>query len=258
MPNGVVVRVHRKVRFANKAFVLFLSLTLIVALSGCSHFSSGFLSRFLAAQPPESPLFSPSSFSENKEAVQYTQRVTLYDGVLNDDFFTNKINDPFGQNEDNSEIKSEINSETKNETKAATKAETNTKKTFLAAWAVDDQTMRLVGLSPTGQRLMTLSYDGEQLTEDYSNLLEDPIPGQTVMSYVQLAHWPQASIEMGLQSSSWSVDFLSDRRVLNYRGHHVADIFLSTEANKPKKIMIVNYKMPLLLEVETLTMSNSQ
>lgn len=87
-----------------------------------------------------------------------------------------------------------------------------TSQVMLAAWVVDLEKLSLVGLTPTGQRLLTLSYDGETFSEDYSPLLEEPIPGRMVFAHLQLAHWPQQSVEKVLSESVWQFRVEEGRR----------------------------------------------
>ncbi|MGI1679077.1 MAG: DUF3261 domain-containing protein [Cellvibrionaceae bacterium] len=152
--------------------------------------------------------------------------------------------------------------------------------TLLAAWAVSEEEISLVGLSPTGQRLVTLNYDGDLFTEEYSELLEERIPGITVFSYMQLAHWPEDSIRKALLSSLWDMKFSFNTRSLFYKKNHVLDINFSDinsveksgtakgeavqsleptllrpsfwQSKYPQKIHIVSHVMPLVLDVETL------
>ena len=131
-------------------------------------------------------------------------------------------------------------------------------------WAVNKDTVSLVGLSPTGQRLLTLSYDGIIFKEEYSNLLEEKIPGRAVMSYMQLAHWPKESINKALAKSEWSVKFSLKKRSLSYNGRHVLDILFENSDDKnisslqthyPKKIQIISSVMALQLDIEMLSVS---
>ncbi len=136
--------------------------------------------------------------------------------------------------------------------------------TLLAAWVVNGKEVSFVGLSPTGQRLLTLSYDGTSFKEDYSDLLTAEIPGRAVMSHVQLAHWPEESIEKELSSSEWKMNFYPEKRSLYYKGRHVMDIVFGYVNDKntslfrkryPKKMQISSRVMALQLNIETLNVN---
>ncbi|GAB1256027.1 hypothetical protein NBRC116494_05290 [Aurantivibrio plasticivorans] len=77
------------------------------------------------------------------------------------------------------------------------------KQTLLAAWTVNQDELIFVGLTPTGQRLLTLSYDGKTLEEDFSPLMPDAFPARDVLAQVQLAHWPESSVQNGYRHSAW-------------------------------------------------------
>ncbi|MGH1471683.1 MAG: DUF3261 domain-containing protein [Cellvibrionaceae bacterium] len=135
--------------------------------------------------------------------------------------------------------------------------------TLLAAWVVSEEAVSVVGLSPTGQRLLTLEYDGEFFKEEYSELLDQEIPGRAVMSYMQLAHWPEQSILDAFVDSDWAINFLSNQRVLYYKNRHVLDINIKEEITQSfegvgKKINIISYVMPIVLDVETLSVISSE
>jgi len=96
--------------------------------------------------------------------------------------------------------------------------------TLLAAWIVADNNLSFVGLTPSGQRLLSLNYDGETLTEHYSELLEQPLPGRDIIAYMQLAHWPEDSIEQALASTDWRLKTDNNQRQLLLKNHLVLTI----------------------------------
>lgn len=77
---------------------------------------------------------------------------------------------------------------------------------MLAAWVVNQQEINLVGLTPSGQRLMTLRFDGKVFSEEYSPLVREPIPGRQVLSHLQLAQWPLDSVKQALQNTPWRLE----------------------------------------------------
>ncbi|GAB1263977.1 DUF3261 domain-containing protein [Aurantivibrio infirmus] len=86
--------------------------------------------------------------------------------------------------------------------------------TMLAAWVVKQDTLSFVGLSPTGQRLLTLSYDGLRFSEDYSPMLPIKIPGRQVLAQLQIAHWPEVSVLSALEKSAWRMKVEDGQRHL--------------------------------------------
>lgn len=128
--------------------------------------------------------------------------------------------------------------------------------TFLGAWVVNSEVLNFVGLTPSGQRLLTLSYDGAHFSETYSPMLTETIPGRDVLSHLQLAHWPEASIERNLESSAWRLDIEAQERRLYFKDRLILTITGSyTESGEnelPAVIRIRSHAAPYRLEVETL------
>lgn len=135
-------------------------------------------------------------------------------------------------------------------------------RTFLAAWRATPERLDFVGLTPTGQRLLTLAYDGEQFTEDYSELLPEPIPGRDVLTQLQLAHWPLASIKRNLAGTDWRMEAVAAERRLYFRDHLIFTIAAtypdgasypdSDYSRPPASIHIESRVAPFELMVETL------
>lgn len=129
-------------------------------------------------------------------------------------------------------------------------------RTFLGAWVVNPHAINFVGLTPSGQRLLTLSYDGDRFSESYSPLLREAIPGREVLSHLQLAHWPRASIERGLEASAWRLKVVDGERRLYFKDRLILTIAASyTESDEhelPAAIRIMSHVAPYRLEVETL------
>lgn len=129
----------------------------------------------------------------------------------------------------------------------------NSESTFLAAWTTGDGRLDFVGLTPSGQRLLTLAYDGREFFEEYSPLLEESVPGRDVLAQLQLAHWPLDGIQGALAGTEWRLEDAAGERRLFYRGR--AFLTISTHAagtGIPEQIRIESHVAPIRLTVETL------
>lgn len=128
--------------------------------------------------------------------------------------------------------------------------------TFLAAWRAGPDRLDFVGLTPTGQRLLTLGYDGRQFSENYSEMLTEPLPGRDVLSHLQLAHWPLPSVRRGLESTGWRLEAAWDQRQIYLRDHlifTIAATYPDGDGNGlPTAIRISSHVAPFELTVETL------
>lgn len=129
-------------------------------------------------------------------------------------------------------------------------------RTFLGAWAVAPEHLNFVGLTPSGQSLMTLSYDGRRFSESYSPVLTEAIPGREVLGQLQLAHWPLTEVHDALAGSAWRLDGEGAQRHLYYGDHLILSIEASYTAadfnSLPAAIRIQSHVAPYRLEVQTL------
>jgi len=129
------------------------------------------------------------------------------------------------------------------------------KHTMLAAWVVKDNTLSFVGLSPTGQRLLTLFYDGKNFSEEYSPMLPIEIPGKQVLAQLQFAHWPESSVKKALEKSSWDVRLNDKKRQLFFKRRKIFTID-NSHPNKyvqGAKVMIRSELIDFSIDVTTLS-----
>jgi hypothetical protein len=73
---------------------------------------------------------------------------------------------------------------------------------------IDPEQLNLVGLA-FGQRVMTLQYDGKQLTTWRHLMLPKQVQGEDVLRDVQLTLWPAAAIRSALPTG-WELQETSD------------------------------------------------
>lgn len=72
------------------------------------------------------------------------------------------------------------------------------------ALEVTPQSLRMVGLTPLGQRLITLRWDGQKLSEERDKHLPAQIQGERILSDLQLIYWPLAALRTALPAN-WRV-----------------------------------------------------
>jgi hypothetical protein len=121
---------------------------------------------------------------------------------------------------------------------------------FISAWSVNMQEFTFVALTSTGQRLMSLRYNGNQLQEDYSPLLKAPISGHDILFHLQLAHWPIESIHKHFTNTPWKLHHTHNKRSIYFQRHHIVDIVKSpsTDSGNKMDIIIINYPMQYRLD----------
>lgn len=130
--------------------------------------------------------------------------------------------------------------------------------TMLAAWVVKENTLSFVGLSPTGQRLLTLFYDGKKFSEEYSEMLPIKIPGKQVLAQLQFAHWPENSVKEGLEKTDWNVRLNDKKRELFFKRRKIFTIENShpNKYVKGAKVMIGSELIDFSIDVTTLSVEN--
>jgi len=73
------------------------------------------------------------------------------------------------------------------------------------ALEVTPQSLRMVGLTPFGQRLITLLWDGQKLQEERAAQLPQTVQGERILSDLQLMYWPLPALREVLPSV-WRVE----------------------------------------------------
>lgn len=88
----------------------------------------------------------------------------------------------------------------------------------------DDKTLRLVILSPQGQRLLTLIHDdsGSRFLQDAA--FEPPFTAEWLASRLSWNLWPAPAIKQAFGSSAWSIQEDETGRTMRYRQRIVARI----------------------------------
>lgn len=73
------------------------------------------------------------------------------------------------------------------------------------ALEVTPHSVRMVGLTPFGQRLITLVWDGQQLQQERAAYLPQTVQGERILSDVQLMYWPAPALRAVLPPG-WRVE----------------------------------------------------
>lgn len=85
--------------------------------------------------------------------------------------------------------------------------------TFVVVTEISKQSMRVAVLMPTGQRVLTMKYDGQ--TFESTNYTDIVIPAQEVFSLMQFAIWPVKALDVYYsEQSGWQTSFLPQQRLL--------------------------------------------
>ena len=95
---------------------------------------------------------------------------------------------------------------------------------------IDAQKLIVVGLGPIGQALFTLTFDGQTLNSQHSALMGNNFKPEYILALLQMAYWPQQSVDTGLINGR-----IISNSLTMQRWRKVID-------DNKKEVVMVNYK----------------
>lgn len=87
----------------------------------------------------------------------------------------------------------------------------------LAALECDGRAMTLVGLSPMGQRLVRITWEGGEVRTETDPNLPVKIDGEAILRDVVFVHWPEAALAAAFAETPWRATFEGPRRTLAWK-----------------------------------------
>ncbi len=115
---------------------------------------------------------------------------------------------------------------------------------FLAVTGIDPRKLELVVLLATGQKILSMSYDGSSFKQNQH--LSKALPGEEIMALIQFVHWPEDAIRRHYrQRDGWMLEFADVQRSLLTR----AGLSLRVDYNVDN-IMVVNYQHHYRIVIE--------
>lgn len=85
--------------------------------------------------------------------------------------------------------------------------------TLQVALEVTPNELRLAGLNPLGQRVITLRWDGATLAEERDARLPEQVQGERILSDLQLIYWPRAALAATLPGG-WTIEEQAGERIV--------------------------------------------
>jgi hypothetical protein len=130
--------------------------------------------------------------------------------------------------------------------KITLQADAQPQQQFLAVSRFDCHRLKLVILSPSGQRLLSLDYDGDKLTQESYAQIE--LPGREILAIIQFATWPEDSIRTHYpERDGWIVETAVNQRILLTASGTVLKI-----SYQPEVLSVENYLQGYRVIVTTL------
>lgn len=121
--------------------------------------------------------------------------------------------------------------------------------TLDVALEIDPSRLELVGMA-FGQRVLTLSYDGKELSSWRHVMLPSQLRAEDVLEDVQLTLWPAAALRASL-GQGWSIEEAGLRRTLSKDGADVIVIDYSGPTRWQGKVVLRNLRYDYRLTIES-------
>lgn len=116
-----------------------------------------------------------------------------------------------------------------------------------------DQT-RMTSFTLTGQRLFDVVQENGQVSSWQSEQVDRDIPARWLLTQLQLAYWPQASLQEAYQAP-WSFRQDGNKRTLNLEGELLVMVSYAADFRAPEagsEVTINHHRMELVMTIETL------
>jgi hypothetical protein len=122
---------------------------------------------------------------------------------------------------------------------------------------LDASGLKVVGVTATGQRLFTASWDGTTISADKSRFVPEDLDPQRVLADVQLALWPLAAVQQAFAAGGFDVSepFPGVRRLR--RGDKLlAEVHYTGTDPWAGRLWFVNFEFDYSLTIDTSTAPN--
>ncbi len=117
---------------------------------------------------------------------------------------------------------------------------------FMQVMRLQPDQIRLVALLASGQKLLTLSYDGDHFEQQQH--LQQAIPGREILALVQLVHWPQAVVQQYYRlSEGWRLHNSPQQRQLSDENGLVVGISYQGD-----RVVVEHYTQRYRVSIQTL------
>lgn len=117
---------------------------------------------------------------------------------------------------------------------------------FLVVSRFEERRVRAVILLPSGQKLLSMTYDGDQLIVE--GVGADQLPGEEIMAMMQFSLWTESSIKQHYPvAESWQLDVSAQQRLLKKESNLLIKVeYMGSQTD------ITNYQHQYKVVVETL------
>lgn len=123
---------------------------------------------------------------------------------------------------------------------------------FMAISRLSYERSRMVALLPTGQQLMYLEYDGEQLIQQVLSSIE--LPAEDILAMVQFVLWPETALSGHYRpEQGWQLELSDKQRKLIHN-----DMLLLDVMYQGQQISIENHLEGYRVMIKTIEQKDSE
>jgi len=123
---------------------------------------------------------------------------------------------------------------------------------LIALWSTPEKKLLFSALTATGQPLISAQLIDNTLTYQTTPFLPPSISVESILNQIQLAHWPEKSIQEAIVGTRWSFTERSNVRQLSYSDRLVLEI---TQID-PQRIELVHHLRGITVGIETIQREN--
>lgn len=121
--------------------------------------------------------------------------------------------------------------------------------TFLVVSRLQTTSIQSIVLMASGQKLLSMSYDGERLLVEGAG--SDVLPGEEILAMMQLSLWPDTSLQQHYsETMGWTLNLSALQRILKHQSQPI--IKVSYTGNQ---VEMMNYQGNYSVMVDTLEKS---
>jgi hypothetical protein len=128
--------------------------------------------------------------------------------------------------------------------------------TLRTALEVSASDIRLVGVTATGQRLFSASYDGQAVSAERGTFVPADIQPERVLADMQLALWPLPALRQALGANYDVAEPFAGVRRLTRDGRLVAEVHYAGDDPWSGRLWLVSFEHGYSLTVDTTTLTN--
>jgi hypothetical protein len=128
--------------------------------------------------------------------------------------------------------------------------------TLRTALQVDAASLTLVGVTATGQRVFTASWDGKTITAERGVFVPSHVEPERVLADMQLALWPLQAVQEALGNSYEVSEPFAGVRRLKHSGRLIAEVHYAGDDPWSGRLWFVSFEHDYSLTVDTTTASN--